>query len=72
MKIKEIVNDMPAGEAVDWLIENQDNFVLISKREYEKLLGRDAFLEALQAAGVDNWEGYCEAQEILDECELGE
>ncbi len=32
--------------------------VTISKKEYEKLLKDSRFLQALEAAGVDNWEGY--------------
>ena len=41
--------------------------VTITKEEYDRLLHSDAFLTALQAAGVDNWAGYAYAQEILEE-----
>jgi len=41
--------------------------VTISKKEYEALLDRDQFLSALERAGVDNWEGYGYAQDLLDE-----
>ena len=34
--------------------------------ENDKLSERDRFLDALEAAGVDNWEGYDEATEIFD------
>ena len=37
-------------------------FVKITRAEYEQLL---EFLEALQASGVDNWEGYEAAQEMI-------
>ena len=41
--------------------------ITITKEEYERLLDRDDFLECLLACGVDNWEGYGEAQEMYDE-----
>ena len=41
--------------------------ITISKEEYEKLKERDSFLERLEAAGVDNWEGYGYAFEYDDE-----
>ncbi|UOF79031.1 host recbcd nuclease inhibitor [Caudoviricetes sp.] len=41
--------------------------VTISKKEYERLLNREAFLDALEAAGVDNWSGIGEAFKILRE-----
>ena len=45
------------------------NIVTIDKDEYEKLLSDQRFLEALQAAGVDNWDGYSYAREIMEEGE---
>lgn len=44
-----------------------DNTITIDREEYEQLLEDQAFLYALQAAGVDNWQGYVEAQEMMDE-----
>jgi acetyl-CoA acetyltransferase len=38
----------------------------ISEERYEYLLERDAWLDALEQAGVDNWEGYDEALEIYN------
>ena len=35
--------------------------------EYSQLLDRDQKLCALEAAGVDNWAGYDEAMNILEE-----
>lgn len=35
--------------------------------ENKKLRERDRWLDALEAAGVDNWEGYDKALEILRE-----
>ncbi len=40
-------------------------FIEITRAEHERLIERDAFLSALQAAGVDNWEGYSEACRAL-------
>lgn len=41
-------------------------FVEITIEEHIRLLGRDDFLAALEAAGVDNWEGYSDAFRILE------
>ena len=38
-----------------------ENTVLVPRTEYERLLEDSEFLARLQAAGVDNWEGYGEA-----------
>lgn len=35
-----------------------DDLKVISKDEYEQLLAESQFLSCLEAAGVDNWEGY--------------
>ena len=39
----------------------------ITEEEYNELINNQKFLYALQAAGVDNWEGYEGAEEIKDE-----
>lgn len=41
--------------------------VTISAQEYAKLQEDQQMLQALQAAGVDNWDGYDYARELLDE-----
>lgn len=41
--------------------------VTITKEEYDDLLETKCWADALEAAGVDNWEGYDYAMEILDE-----
>lgn len=41
--------------------------VTVTATEYHELRCREAFLSALEAAGVDNWSGYEVAQEIYDE-----
>lgn len=44
-----------------------EDFVAISRSEYERFLKIEAFLEALEAAGVDNWSGYDYACEMFNE-----
>ena len=44
--------------------------VTISKKEYEQLQKDQRFLECLRGAGVDNWEGYDYAIELMGEMEL--
>lgn len=43
--------------------------VTISKKEYEELLEDQLLLQCLQGAGVDNWEGYDYALEMMEETE---
>jgi len=44
-----------------------DDTVNIPRGEYEELLERSAWLSALEAAGVNEWEGWDEALGIYDE-----
>lgn len=44
-----------------------NEMVTISKDVYYRLLERDYFLECLEASGVDNWQGYEEAQDMYNE-----
>jgi hypothetical protein len=39
----------------------------IPLEEYDRLLEQDRWLDALSAAGVDNWDGYDCAVEIFQE-----
>lgn len=43
-----------------------DGYIAVPDSEYERLVERDDFLTALEAAGVDNWEGYSAAYRILE------
>ena len=43
--------------------------VIVRKCEFKRLVDRDFFLNCLEAAGVDNWEGYSCA---LEEYNAGE
>lgn len=45
----------------------EDNMVTIPKKEYDSLVEDSDFLLALEAAGVDNWDGYENAQDIMAE-----
>lgn len=44
-----------------------ETMVVILKEDYEELLFCQRVLEALEAAGVDNWDGYDDAVEIYAE-----
>jgi hypothetical protein len=53
---------MMTSEAIEQGPEEQ---VTINLSEYQKLISDRDFLHALQSAGVDNWDGYDYAREIL-------
>lgn len=46
--------------------------VTISKKEYDELVKNSQFLECLRGAGVDNWDGYSCAWEMMDEYDVHE
>ena len=48
---------------MSWENEN----VEISKERYQELLDAETKLCALESAGVDNWEGYDDAMEELEQ-----
>ena len=48
---------------------NDSETVTISRKEYEQLQKDTNMLNALEACGVDNWEGYSEAHKYLREQE---
>lgn len=41
--------------------------VTISQEMYDELINDQAFLDCLKGAGVDNWEGYSYAWEMMDD-----
>ncbi len=51
------------------LANNEDahDNVLISKKDYERLLEDQKWLRCLEGAGVDNWDGFDYAQQIYAE-----
>ena len=51
----------------NFMVNNMEETVTISKKEYEELQKDQWFLECLRGAGVDNWEGYDCAREMMNE-----
>lgn len=41
--------------------------ITIPKAEYDELLANQRWVDCLEGAGVDNWEGYDEAVELYQE-----
>jgi hypothetical protein len=51
-----------------FVVENkEEETITISLERYNELLDHEAWVSALEAAGVDNWTGYDEACDILRE-----
>lgn len=48
-------------------MSKSQKMVTITEEEYDQLFEDSRFLEALRAAGVDNWNGYEVAQEMIEE-----
>lgn len=48
-------------------MEDKNDMVEIYVKRFNELLEKEAILEALYANGVDNWEGYDDAMESLEE-----
>ena len=44
-----------------------EDVVIISKSEYESLTEDAEFLSCLAACGVDNWDGYSDARQMISE-----
>lgn len=57
-----------SNEQLDALIREieSDEVVIISKKTHDRMLEREVFLDCLQAAGVDHWEGYDYACRMLN------
>ncbi len=49
--------------------DSVEELVTISKREYDNLKKRDRELSALEQAGVDNWSGYGDHWEYMEDDE---
>lgn len=53
------------------MIKNETIFVgdevTIHREVYDEMVEDIAFLRALEGAGVDNWDGYGDAQEMMDD-----
>lgn len=48
------------------MIRHENGSVTLTKEEYEEIQERLNWLDALEAAGVDNWVGYDNAVDILN------
>jgi hypothetical protein len=48
-----------------------EEMISIPKKEYERLRERDDWLQCLEAAGVDNWDGFDYAIEMREESSRG-
>lgn len=53
--------------ANDHYLEVSEAHIIITKDEYDALIERSHFLSYLEAAGVDNWEGYEMAIDTMEE-----
>jgi len=47
--------------------EKQPTMITITLAEYNSLKESESWLQCLENAGVDNWEGYCFACDLRDE-----
>lgn len=48
------------------MIRHEDGSVTLTKEEYAEIMSQLDWLDALEAAGVDNWDGYDDAVDILN------
>lgn len=63
-RIEELVNEENRKE-VERLLDDLRNYTLILDEDLEKLEDESYFLNCLEMAGVDNWDGYSEAQKMM-------
>lgn len=63
-RIEELVNEENRKE-VERLLDDLRNYTLILDEDLEKLEDDSYFLNCLDMAGVDNWDGYGEAQKMM-------
>lgn len=70
MNLDERIQQLDNGSntlEVERLIDDLRNYTLLSNERLYELHDSEHFLYCLQAAGVDNWEGYDIANEIRRE-----
>lgn len=48
-------------------INMTEQMVTITRKEYDRLTKDSEFLSCLESCGVDNWDGYGDAQEMMDD-----
>jgi len=46
---------------------DKTEMITIKKEEFDRLWDRDQLLCALESTGVDNWDGWCDAHELVKE-----
>lgn len=51
----------------DEMLESVEERVTVRKSVYDKLIHDSKLLNCLEACGVDNWNGYDEAHEMMEE-----
>lgn len=56
---------MATEDNMEYYDADEADTIIISKDEYVKLIEYANTLEALYAAGVDNWDGYLDAMEAM-------
>jgi hypothetical protein len=67
---KNYENEISKDEYIE-LVEKQRKLISALEKEIKRLVKLELQLEALESAGVDNWEGYPYAMDILEELEKG-
>lgn len=63
-RIEELSNEENRKE-VERLLDDLRDYTLILNTDLEKLEDESYFLNCLEMAGVDNWDGYSEAQKMM-------
>lgn len=64
-KLNEIQEDIKALEAYPVIVIKEDDEMTVKKETYKALLESDSKLSALEGAGVDNWNNYDYAMELM-------
>ena len=63
-RVEQLSNEENRKEA-ERLLDDLRDYTLILNTDLEKLEDESYFLNCLEMAGVDNWDGYSEAQEMM-------
>ena len=49
------------------MVINEDGTVTLTREEFDELESDQHFLRCLEGAGVDNWDGYEIAQDVMED-----
>ena len=63
-RVEQLSNEENRKEA-ERLLDDLRDYTLILNTDLEKLEDESYFLNCLEMAGVDNWDGYSEAQKMI-------